>query len=89
MDVVDRGSSIELTLQLEGAAPASGTRVFLHADGEEAIFARGAVPRVISVQPNFDRIIFRVPTLPSPKVGTATITAVAINGRHEVTIKVR
>jgi hypothetical protein len=88
-DGVHRGSPVELALELETAAPKSGTRIFLKYTDEIGAFQSDSLPKFVDVQPGSNRARVEIPTLQTADVGTITVTAIGANGPHSVKIEIR
>jgi hypothetical protein len=88
-DEVHRGSPIEIALELETAAPKSGTRIFLKYTDEIGAFQSDLLPKFVEVQPGSNRAHVEIPTLQTANAGTITVTAIGANGPHSLKVEVR
>jgi hypothetical protein len=86
---VSKGSPINLTLTLAAPAPASGTRILIKSDRAGEVFPDKYLPNVVEFPERVDHVQLRIPTLPNAVSGPVTITAVAVNGPHPVTIQIK
>jgi hypothetical protein len=89
MATVRQGSPINLTLTLSAPAPASGTRILIQSNRASEVFPDKYLPAVIEIPERSDHVQLRIPTLPNADSGPVTITAVAVDGSHSVTIHIK
>lgn len=87
--VVKPGNPVVLTLELVAAAPKSGTRMIFQISNAPGVFPPDALPKIVSIPPNSDRVTLRIPTLKTAPPGIVTVTVVAINGPRSRQIKIQ
>jgi hypothetical protein len=88
-DRVKRGSPVALAVELETAAPDSGTRIFLkYVDGIGA-FQSSSLPKFVDVAPGERRARLEIPTVRIGDAGTITVTAIGANGPHSQQIEIQ
>jgi hypothetical protein len=88
-DRVQRGSPVALAVELETAAPDSGTRIFLkYVDGIQA-FQSSSLPKFVDVAPGERRTRLEIPTVRIGDAGTITVTAIGANGPHSRQIEIQ
>ena len=88
-DAVHRGLPVEIALELETAAPKSGTRIFLKYTDEIGAFQLDLLPKFVDVQPGSNLAHVEIPTLQTAEAGTITVTAIGANGPHSLKVEIR
>lgn len=87
--VIEPGTPVVLVLELVAAAPKSGTRMIFQTSNAFGVFQPDALPKIVNIPPNSDRVTLRIPTLKTAPAGTVTVTVIAINGPHSQQIKIQ
>jgi len=86
---VNRGAPIHLTIRLVAPAPASGTRILLTTDKPAGVFPDNFFPMVIEIPEKSDQAQIRIPTTENAATGLVNITAVAVDGKHPLSINIK